>query len=154
MMPRHTGLVSLAVLSFMAVIFLLACVLSPHWAKRIGLDVWNLPDLREALKQEGDRHQILQDQKDQILHEIEFSEYIAGRLIDGTMTLTQATNEVEPIMRNRPGFDTTWEFAYRVHTVRQGVARYLIIRVEALMNTDSRWPALSARLEAECATIK
>ena len=154
MTPRHTGIVSLAVLSIMVVIFVLACVISPRWAKRVGLDVWNLPGLNQKLKEARDRDAVLNEQHEQILREIEFGDYLAGRLIDGTMTLAQATDELEPILKNRPGFDITCEFAYRVSTLRQGTARCLIIRIEGMMNMDSRWPAISARLEAEFAGIK
>ena len=151
---RHIRIASFAVPSVVAVIFVFACVISPSWAKHVGLDVWNLPSLQKDLKVVVDRDAALDEQHEQLLGELEFGDYLASRLIDGTMTLAQATNDLEPILRHRHGFETTCEFHYRVHTLRQGTARNLIIRVESLTSTDSRWPCISERLEAEFVAIQ
>jgi hypothetical protein len=151
---RHTGIVSLAVLSFVAVIFAFACVIAPRWVNNVGLDVWNLPSHQKTLKEAVDRDAVLDEQHEQLAGELAFGDHLARRLIDGTITLAQATDQLEPIMRNRRGFDTTCELIYRVRTLRQGTARNLIVRIEALISMDSSWPAISARLEAEFAAIK
>ena len=100
MMVRHTGIVSLAVVCFMAVVCVLACVVAPTWAKSAGLDVWNLPSLDESVKDAEAKSTVLQDTQDQMTQEREFSDHLVARLIDGTMTLAQASGRSQG-SRNR-----------------------------------------------------
>jgi hypothetical protein len=154
MTPRHTGIVSLVILSIMAVSFALACVTSPRCASYFGLEKWNLPRLREWMKESDTKAGILQEKHEQLQHEIEFANSLAARLIDGTMTLAQATDEWVPVLRNRPGFADVCKLSSGVETERRYVARSLISRVEMMLDTDSRWPGISTRLEAEYALLQ
>jgi hypothetical protein len=154
MMTRYIGIASLAVLSFVALVFVLACVILPHWASRVGLDEWNLPTLRESLKEADAEAVALEEKNDLMWREREFCDYLIARLIDGTITLERATDELAPIMQDRPGFALTCETKFHVATRRQGVARCLISHVAAAMNNDSRWVNISARLEAEFAVLR
>jgi hypothetical protein len=152
-MVRHTGIVSLAVVCIMAVVFVLACAIAPTWAKSAGLDVWNLPSLNDSVKEADAKSTVLMETQEQMRNEREFGDHLVTRLIDGTVTLAEASAEMEPIMQKRPGFDVVCRLDYRVTTSRQGAAKCLINRVNAVMNGDSRWPAISARLEAEFAAL-
>ena len=154
MMTRHIGIVSLAVVSFMSVVFVLVSVISPNWIQCVGLDVWNLPTLHESLNLANAEAVALEQKSDQLYREREFCDYLVARLIDGTMTLEQATDVFAPIMQDRTGFAVTCETEFRVATHRQGVARCLIKHVQAATRNDSRWVSISARLEADFALLK
>jgi hypothetical protein len=153
-MPRHTGIVSLAILSIMVMVFVIACGISPRCAKWVGLESWSLPAIREWLTESEARAARLQEQKEQLFQEIEFCNHLIARLIDGSMTLEYAADAWEPIIRNRPGFMDDGKLNNGVVSARRGVARDLISRIEVRLDNDSRWASVSARLEAEYAGLK
>jgi hypothetical protein len=155
MIVRRAGVVSVIVLTGLALIAGLANAVAPRWAKQVGLDIWNLPDLRAASLETESRRVELQEQAEQINHEIEAAEHVATRLIDATMTLSQAIDDLEPSLRNRAGFEIMRQQHNPVPTFRQAVARYAIFKVERRLQHDpSRWMPVSARLEAEYAAIE
>ena len=86
---------------------------------------------------------------------MEIAGHIANRLAEGTITLAQATDQLEPQLAERTGFDAVWRHTYRVDTFRQGVARYVMNRVAPLLEDDpDRRAAVTARLAAEYAALK
>jgi hypothetical protein len=154
MMTRHIGIVSLVVVSFMSVVVVLVSALSPNCIKCVGLDVWNLPTLHESVKEGNAKAAALDEKNVQMCREREFCDYLVARLIDGTTTLAQATDELEPILRERTGFRVICESEYHVATLRQGIARCLIKHAKVALYNDSRWTSVSSRLEAEYAQLK
>ena len=155
MNARRTGAVSAAALSGLVLTLGLAQVVAPEWVKRVGLDVWNLHGLRAEARAGAKKDAELRVQREKLRREVELSEHIGVRLADGSLTLAEATDELEPILRDRTGFDTTRIFAYNAPTFRRGVARYAITKVHELLAPDpTRLAGVSARLEAEYAGLR
>jgi hypothetical protein len=94
-------------------------------------------------------------QRERLNRDIELSEHLVTRLATGTISLADATEQMEPRLQQRPGFQITCENNYRVPNTRLGTARYLIQKVEWCLEADpTQWAAASARLEAEYAALK
>jgi hypothetical protein len=103
----------------------------------------------------ADRAAALRERHDRLQHEIQFVEHFAVQLAAGTLSLTDATARIEPILRTRPDFDITCQVYYHTPNMHLGTARYLIIKVQQLLDADeSQWLIVSARLEAEYAEMK
>jgi hypothetical protein len=152
---HRAGAVSTVALSAVALTLGLAQAVAPRWVKHVGLDVWNLPNLRTASKAADDEAIELQAKEEQLRQSIEVSEHIAARLVEGAVTLAQAIDELEPLLRERPGFDYGYQTNYHVNTFRQGVARYTINRAQRMLAANpSRWATISPHLEAEFNAIQ
>jgi hypothetical protein len=152
---RRAGAVSAAALSGLAAIFGLAQFVAPAWAASLGLDVWNVPSFRESLRRSEAERRALAAQEERLLREMEAARHVAVRLAEGAVTLDGATDELEPLLATRPGFNVTCGAAYGSTTFRQGVARYLMSRVEQLLAEDpDRLAAVYCRLEGEYASLR
>lgn len=152
---RRAGTASVAALSGLVLTLGLAQSAAPEWTRRAGLDVWNVSAARDTLLATDRDREMLQSHAEQLHQEIEFTEHTTNRLMAGTLSLAGATDLIEPILRNRPGFDTVAEIHYPAPTFRLSVAQYLVKRVEWEMPADlSERAAISTRLEMEYALLK
>ena len=152
---RRAGTVSAAALSGLGLTLGLAHAIAPQWAARTGLDVWNIVALHESAKTASEEYKVLLAKEERIRREIEAGEHIAARLVDGSLALADAIKELEPTLRDRPGFDFVCESTYQAPTFRHGVARYAIGRVTRLLKMNPAQRAVvCARLETEYAAIK
>ena len=155
MNARRTGAVSAASLSVMALSLGLAHVIAPEWVKRVGLDVWNYPGLRDQWRATEVEAAQAQAKQDQMHRRMELGSHVSARLATGSITLAEAVDELEPVMRDAPGFESTYLYHYQVPTLRQGVARYAIGKVrDQLADDPARWATVSARLETEYAALR
>ena len=122
--------------------------------------VWTAPHLRCFLGDDLDsvaiaeRAEDLNEQHLRQSTEYEFAQHLAARLAAGTLSLAEATDQMEPILCERSDFASVCRCHYQVPNARLGTARYLIDKVSFLLDADaSRWLAVSARLEKEYATM-
>lgn len=151
---RRAGAVSAATLSGLALTLGFAHSVAPAWVRRAGLDLWNLPALSRHLHETRDETMSLQNQQDRLLREIETSEHLAARLIEGGLTLAEATDDLAPALAARPGFEDAVRHRFKSESFRRGVAAYLIDKARQLLAADpDRWAEVSARLRAEFAGI-
>lgn len=120
----------------------------PNWVGQTGLDGWSLSqDAFEEASAESNR---IQDRADELRQSMEAVDHIAMRLGTGDLTLAEAAVLAEPWVRERPGFVTTAEFRYAAPSFRQSVARYLIAKIQYLLEDDpSRSVVVLMRLEWE-----
>ncbi|MBA4190419.1 MAG: hypothetical protein C0467_20725 [Planctomycetaceae bacterium] len=154
MVAHRHGAVSVAALSGLVLALLGAELFAPPWTEKYGVDVWNLQAAREEARVNEEQAVVVEAQRVRILREIEVSGHTATRLIDEKITLLEAMAELEPILRNRTGFECAWPFD-PPPTFRHAVARYAITRVEAeLRNDPERQALVCARLRAEYAALK
>jgi hypothetical protein len=133
----------------------LTSAVAPAWARELGLDVWNYPELRENLR--VTEQQLHRGEADlALLHrQIAYGDRVARRLADGSLSLRDAVEELEPVCRERVGFESVCQYQYRATTFRQGVARYALRRVAVLLAHDpARRAAVTERLEAEYALLE
>jgi hypothetical protein len=152
---HRAGTVSTVALSALGLVLGAAQSIAPRWVKHVGLDVWNFPSLCASTQEAREQTEELRLDQERMDMSIEAGEHVAVRLVAGTMTLAQAIDELEPLLRARPGLDDIHRIAYQTKSPRQGVARYIVNRATRLLDNDpSRRAAVSARLEAEFAAVR
>lgn len=143
---RRAGAVSIA--------GLLGLVLAILAAQRLGLDHWNWYTARADAQRQDQEAIAIESQRIQFRREVAAADRITAKLREGQITLTQAIDELEPLMRHRVGFEHAWPYD-PPPTFRHAVARYATTRVEAeLANDPERRAVVCARLNAEYATLK
>ncbi|VTU02699.1 unnamed protein product [Gemmataceae bacterium] len=92
-------------------------------------------------------------QRVRMIRESEASGRVAARVAAGDLTLVGAVDELEPVLRERPGFDCAW-LEDPPPTFRHRVARCVLVRVAAeLENEPGRRAVVLARLDADYAAL-
>lgn len=152
---RRAGAASAAALIGLALALGFAHAAAPTWVRRAGLDLWNLPSLRHGLEEGRAEESALRERRDRLDWMIETTDHAAARLIDGSLTLAAAVDELSPVLATRHGFEAEVRYRFNAETFRRGVAAYLIDKAgRALAADPTRWAAVSARLQAEFAAIE
>lgn len=147
---RRTGTTSAAVLSGLVVTLGLTNATAPEWARRAGLDLWNIAEAAESLRTTGEESARLGEETQRLRETIEAADHITTRLIAGELTLECATDQIEPLMRERRGFEFVAAAFYPAPSFRMKVARYLIDRTRrSLVTNPGRLAGTEARLSAE-----
>jgi hypothetical protein len=146
---RRAGASSVAALSGLALALGFSHAVAPEWSRSVGLDVWNIAEEHEAARHASEDSAALHQQHDQLLREIEFADHVTTRLAEGEQTLADAVAELEPVLRQRPGFASQCDLLYNPPSFRHGVARYAISRVARALADPARRAAVTRRLEAE-----
>jgi hypothetical protein len=127
----------------------------------LGSMTWVWPHASSILDERIDRSanderaEVLESQRVRLEEEVAFSTDLATRLAWGTLALADAAQQMELLLRDRIGFDVTCSMVYHAPNLRLGTARYLIGKVEQLLESDpSACAAASARLSAEYAALR
>lgn len=147
---RSGAVVSTTFLAGLALAVALASVVAwarPHLNRLLGkdLDPAALTDRADELDRQHARQHA----------EYAFANHLATRLAASTLRLADATEQMEPILRERPDFEFACQKQYQVPNSRLGAARYLIDKVEFLLESEpSRWAIVSVRLAAEYAAMR
>jgi hypothetical protein len=151
---RRAGAGSVAVLSGLILIAGLIPMNIPNWARPGDPDSWSLWPSHGALQETSAESNRIQDRADELRLSVEAVDHIAMRLGTGDLTLSEAAALAEPWVRERPGFVTTAEYRYAAASFRISVARYLIAKVQYLLEEDpSRSAVALVRLEREFQTL-
>ena len=152
---RRTGAASGATLSALAVALGLAHAVAPKWSEQVGLDVWNYSAAQNRVRDAESQSDSIRVGRDKLLREIEMADHLASQMIDGKLTLAAAVDELEPTLRNRPGFDVVRECHYKTPTFRHAVARYALTHIGIVLQSDpDRLAAVTPRLEAEYSALR
>jgi len=125
-----------------------ALAVHPTWARSIGVDVWNLPELKEqfhASAAEGDR---LTSEDDEVLRRIAIKEAIISDLVAGRSTLAETTERFTELNAGRPEYVEALRDTFPGATDQEKFARNVISFALCRAPRDER-AALSSRLEAE-----
>jgi hypothetical protein len=148
---RRPGIVSVAALGGITLAIGVAHAVAPEWSRRTGLDVWSYPELSTREREVEDRRKELQGVHDQLRRQVEAADHVVSLLIDGELSLGDATDEILRINQGRNGFIDGLRSTYpEAHTDRQLTARYAIRKAaEQLEGDPSRQAEVLARLEAE-----
>lgn len=138
-MPAHrTGAASAVALLAIAVVALGADAY-------LGID--------DARRHAGDAA-VFEAQRIRVQREAEASGRVAARVIAGDLSLAAAVDELEPVLRERSGFESAWPEA-TFPTFRHRVARYVLTRVDTeLQHTPLRRAIVLTRLDAEYAAFR
>jgi hypothetical protein len=101
------------------------------------------------------RNEALDAERERLRQEIDLSTELAHRLIARGLTLHEATAQMEPLLRERDGFRLACTITFRVEGTRRGAARYLINRVDQLLEFEPcRRQEVNERLEAEYLALR
>jgi hypothetical protein len=147
---RRTGATTVATVFGLTFGVALANAVAPNWTQRVGIDVWNLPSAIEDNRTADEELIALDKQAERLRWEMETGDYLATELANGTKSLREAVDEMEPILRERIGFLANLDIAYHTSSLRQGVARYLINRIPNLNKLEgNRQNDALNRLEQE-----
>jgi hypothetical protein len=133
---RRAGATTVATLCGLALTVVAADAFAPRWVQEAGLDIWNMPSAIAANKAADEKYASLKAKEEKLYHEIQLSNNISEELAAGTITLKDAVDEMEPVLRNRTGFVATLQVSFGTSSVREGVARYLISRIPRSMTHD------------------
>lgn len=148
---QRSGTASVAGLAGLVLTFGLVQAAAPEWANSTGLDVWNLSALAERVKATELQEETLATQMDQLRSEMEFAEHTSHRLANYSLSLAGATDLMEPILRQRSGFECVVIHFYRAPTFRLAVAQNMIMRcLQRCHRMDLiDWSIMTARLGLE-----
>jgi len=154
MAAHRPGAVSLAALAGIVATIFVADLVAPRWIQQLGLDVWNFQAVREESRLNEEHAIAVEAQRIRLLREVQVTGHTANRLINETITLEEAVDELEPIMRNRVGFECAWPHD-RPPTFRHAVARYVVNRVDAMLADDpEQREVICAKLKIEYDNLK
>jgi hypothetical protein len=147
---RRTGTTSAASLCGLVVALGLTHASAPEWSRRAGLDFWNLTHEQECLWEIKEESARLSEESERLRESIEATDHLATRILVGELTLTEATDLLEPLLKERSSFRWSAATLYPAPSFRLSIARYLIERVQRAGQGDSgRWAAAIAQLRAE-----
>lgn len=127
-----------------------AAVLAGHptLARSVGMDVWNVPELRQQLDNASGENRRLNTEDDIVLQRIARKETIVRELIAGRATLADATALFGELNAARPLALEAVRDAYPGATDQEKTARNVIAYALGRATGADRG-ALSRRLEAE-----
>jgi hypothetical protein len=126
---RRAGATTVATLCGLALTVVAADAIAPRWVREAGLDVWNMSSAISANKTADEKYASLKVKEQQLYQDIQLGNNVAEELAAGTITLKDAVDEMEPVMKNRTGFVVSLQVCYGTSSLREGVARYLISRI-------------------------
>lgn len=151
---RRAGTASAAVLTGLVAALGLARAAAPEWTHELSLDFWNANELYALVRATADRRENLQSEQELLYRQIEATDHLATRLAAGVLSLAEAADEGEPLLRGRPGFATVVAARYRAPSMRASVCRYLIDRVARMLASDpAQRESVLKRLETEYSAI-
>jgi hypothetical protein len=147
---RRPGASSATVLFGLAATLVVAHVIAPEWARRSGLDVWNLPSANTSLRAATEEREEVEAGADRNVRRRAAANQVAARLAAGTITLDAATDEIMEVFRHDSGISTI----LRTHfpdapTDRQVFARHTIERTQRFLDDPVRWADVGPRLAKE-----
>jgi hypothetical protein len=143
--------------AIVVVAFILGLILSVRLVRAVP--VW--PHSAEFVDREtgptaiSDQSDDLDARRERLFWEVRLAKSLAAQLVEGTLSLADATKQMEPLLQARRGFECQClPQHYNTPNVRLSVARYLINKVkEQIEANSSRSAAVIARLEAEYAAL-
>lgn len=128
-----------------------AAVASPSLATALGLDVWNLPELREQAREAAEQDRELRAEQAEIFRRIEAKEQAIGSLIAGRHTLADTVAQFSALNQDYPEYADVIRDHYPGSTDQEKLAWNVIDFTRArlvMLPPWQRWAVL-ARLEAE-----
>lgn len=123
-----------ALVALVVVVPVAAAIAKPAWATAVGLDVWNLPALREENEVAVERRRELDEENAEIKRRMEVKEALIRNLIAGRATLADVTTQFLELDQDRPGYLTLIRGTYPAATDQESMAQNVI---------QYTWPRLS-----------
>ena len=142
---RRRCFVTAVVLSASAIVLVLA---DPAWARAVGLDVWNYPDLQQEFREAATQSEELDAADEHMLRRIEVKEALIRDLIAGRTTLAEVTAVFHEMTHSQPKSMVVIRYTFAGDTDQEKVARS-VIGYAVLRASPAERDALEHRLEAE-----
>jgi hypothetical protein len=132
-----------------------AVAANPTWAAALGIDVWNLPALRERLETDAERSRSFDHQSAEIRRRIDLKDQLVADLIAGRNTLADVTQEFLALNRDQPGYATTLQASFPGQTDEERTARNVLFYVSQRVGhlPPDRRAEVTARLDGELARL-
>jgi hypothetical protein len=142
-------LAALAALPVGAVV--VAAGLAPGWAAAVGLDVWNVPALREEARAETERSEVLAAEDEDIRRRIEVKEALVADLIAGRAALAGVAARFLDLNEDRPEYMAAVRANYPGDTDLERTARNVIEYTAGRLAGEppARRAEVAERLESE-----
>ena len=152
---RRPGAASVTTLGVLSLAVSVAQLVAPRWSERAGLDVWNYSALVAEGEHEAARRADLGDVHARLHEQSAAADHVAGRVIDGRLSLAEASAEVERINADRPSFRDGLLASYPEATTHpRRLAAYVMHKVtQRLLDDPARRAEVLGRLQAEYARL-
>jgi hypothetical protein len=136
---------------------LFASIAFSFGSRSVSRSVWPCMGMYDnsELAELAARSDELDAKKERLYWAIEIANSLAAQLAAGFVSLEDATTRMEPILRERGGFETSGSRTPGFVCPRRATARYLIDKVQQLPGVNpNRLEDVSRRLEAEYVTLR
>jgi len=120
----------------------------PTWAQSIGADVWNVPGLREEMRDTRSETDRLEAEDEQVRRRIAVKDAIADDLLAGRITLNEAVERFAEMLPTRSKHMAAIRDRYPGTTDREKIAHHTIAYT-ALHASPAERTAIAERLHAE-----
>jgi hypothetical protein len=127
-----------------------AQAVAPDWVRRAGLDVWNLPELKEQFRQSNEKRLELEAEAEQVAARRTAADSVVAQLVAGG-ALADAADDLMGLLHDEPGVVVTLESVFpSAPSLRHLFALHAIERAGRLLTDDpTRRAVVEARLRAE-----
>jgi hypothetical protein len=133
-------------------LFAVACVgvlsVHPTWAKSLGADVWNMPALKEQLRETQSDIARLDAEDQGVRQRIAVKESLIQDLLAGRATLAEVTEQFTALDATRPEYMDVLRANYPAASDREVMARNVISYAMPRVPAEER-DAVSSKLEAD-----
>jgi hypothetical protein len=123
-------------------------VAHPTLARSIGADVWNVPALKEQVRESTEEDDRLTDEDGDVRRRIAIKDAIIAELLAGRTTLSEATDRFAALNSGRPRYLTAIREGFPGATDQEKFARNVISFALARVEPHER-ANVSSRLETD-----
>lgn len=120
----------------------------PTWAKTAGIDVWNVPTLREQIRTLAGENDRLDAAEDEVQRRMAVKEALVAELVAGRTTLAAVTAQFVEMNAGRPNYVAAIRASFPGGTDQEKAARN-VIEYALARTAAANQAAVAGRLEAE-----
>jgi hypothetical protein len=123
----------------------------PAWAASVGLDIWNMPDLRKQMESSTIQSRELDQENAEIRDRIAVKEGLISQLLMGRSSLAATTEQFMALNESHPEYLDVIRRFYPGATDEEKMAGNVLEFCWPRLNSESAWQrfALLARLHGE-----
>jgi hypothetical protein len=135
-----------ALVAAFALTVVVTLAVHPTWAQSIGADVWNMPTLRESVRNAEAEGERLDAEDAEVLSRIRMKESIVTDLVAGRITMAEATDQFTELCAPHPAQMEVIRDRFPGATDREKIAHNVIAFALQRVDPDQR-DAIASRLE-------
>jgi hypothetical protein len=123
---RRAGASSAATLFALATAIVLAHVVAPDWTKAAGLDLWEVPALRNQTANYAKHCSELNEEIEESRNRVAIKEHLIELLVSGEMSLKDVTDEFLELNRGHNNYMIMIRRTFNGSTDREKIARNVL----------------------------